>query len=315
MATEDAPSIGLLQLPDDILRSIFSLLEAHDLAALTATCRDFGTGDDPLPESAARCALAATWGPHRVTRSWIVALRLTELPVTAPDGDADVAVDPSWTRIVQSPRTAPLETCCEVCALRTNVWLNLSDGSALCGRRQMHGNGGNSHALERNATTGEPLAVKLGTVVAHLGRGGHLEADVFSYALSAMVLDPALAVHLARLGVDPAVDRRTSETIKEHGERTTKHMISMLPPGIAAIWMNLTPDVHHVFYTNYREQTRAYHTLQRRRDGQGENGWLPDASPDDAEAVQIRAYAELEIDDLQRIVDAMHVPDNDQIVG
>lgn len=53
--------------------------------------------------------------------------------------------------------------CCK-CDMRENLWLNLTDGSILCGRRYFDGSGGNNHAVEHYRETGYPLAVKLGTI-------------------------------------------------------------------------------------------------------------------------------------------------------
>ena len=51
---------------------------------------------------------------------------------------------------------------CACCDLTTNLWLNLTDGSILCGRKFFDGSGGNNHAVEHFHKTGYPLAVKLG---------------------------------------------------------------------------------------------------------------------------------------------------------
>ena len=53
---------------------------------------------------------------------------------------------------------------CSKCDMRENLWLNLTDGSILCGRRYFDGSGGNNHAVEHFRETGYPLAVKLGTI-------------------------------------------------------------------------------------------------------------------------------------------------------
>lgn len=53
---------------------------------------------------------------------------------------------------------------CSRCDLRENLWLNLSDGSVLCGKWFFDGSGGNGHAVEHYRDTGYPLAVKLGTI-------------------------------------------------------------------------------------------------------------------------------------------------------
>lgn len=53
---------------------------------------------------------------------------------------------------------------CEVCDLQENIWMNLTDGKVLCGRRYFDGSGGNNHALLHFQETRYPLAVKLGTI-------------------------------------------------------------------------------------------------------------------------------------------------------
>jgi ubiquitin carboxyl-terminal hydrolase 5/13 len=51
---------------------------------------------------------------------------------------------------------------CEQCDLKDNLWLNLTDGSILCGRKFYDGTGGNNHAVDHYYKTKYPLAVKLG---------------------------------------------------------------------------------------------------------------------------------------------------------
>lgn len=58
---------------------------------------------------------------------------------------------------------------CEKCDLTTNLWLNLTDGSILCGRKFFDGSGGNNHAVEHFNEVHYPLAVKLGTITATSG--------------------------------------------------------------------------------------------------------------------------------------------------
>lgn len=43
---------------------------------------------------------------------------------------------------------------CEKCDLTTNLWLNLTDGSILCGRKFFDGSGGNNHAVDHFRETG-----------------------------------------------------------------------------------------------------------------------------------------------------------------
>lgn len=97
---------------------------------------------------------------------------------------------------------------CEWCDLTTNLWLNLTDGSILCGRRFFDGSGGNNHALEHYQEVKYPLAVKLGTITATSG-------DVFSYDEDDMVEDPYLAKHLAHFGINVAALEKTDKTMTE----------------------------------------------------------------------------------------------------
>jgi ubiquitin carboxyl-terminal hydrolase 5/13 len=83
---------------------------------------------------------------------------------------------------------------CEKCDKTENLWLNLTDGSVLCGRKFYDGSGGNNHAIEHYNVTGYPLAVKLGTITKE-GKG-----DVFSYKEDDMVENPNLVQHLAHWG-------------------------------------------------------------------------------------------------------------------
>ena len=53
---------------------------------------------------------------------------------------------------------------CELCDKTENLWLNLTDGKILCGRKFYDGTGGNNHASEHYQQMKYPLAVKLGTI-------------------------------------------------------------------------------------------------------------------------------------------------------
>ncbi|XP_013194321.1 ubiquitin carboxyl-terminal hydrolase 5 [Amyelois transitella] len=98
---------------------------------------------------------------------------------------------------------------CAKCDLTTNLWLNLTDGSVLCGRRFFDGSGGNDHAVEHYRETGYPLAVKLGTITAE-GKG-----DVYSYAEDDMVEDPYLADHLKHFGINVQQLQKTDKSMVE----------------------------------------------------------------------------------------------------
>ncbi|CAK8535189.1 unnamed protein product [Lathyrus sativus] len=99
---------------------------------------------------------------------------------------------------------------CSQCDKTDNLWLNLTDGVILCGRKNWDGSGGNNHAIEHYKKTGYPLAVKLGTITADLEA-----ADVFSYPEDENVLDPLLAQHLAFFGIDFSSLQKTEMTTAE----------------------------------------------------------------------------------------------------
>ncbi|CAJ1978620.1 unnamed protein product [Sphenostylis stenocarpa] len=99
---------------------------------------------------------------------------------------------------------------CAKCDKADNLWLNLTDGMILCGRKNWDGTGGNNHAVEHYRETGYPLAVKLGTITADLEA-----ADVFSYPEDESVLDPQLAQHLAFFGIDFSSLQKTEMTTAE----------------------------------------------------------------------------------------------------
>ncbi|KAH8302678.1 hypothetical protein KR044_009390 [Drosophila immigrans] len=98
---------------------------------------------------------------------------------------------------------------CEKCELTNNLWLNLTDGSILCGRKFFDGSGGNDHAVEHYRQTSYPLAVKLGTITAD-GK-----SDVFSYPEDDMVLDPHLAKHLSHFGINMAAMQKSEKSMVE----------------------------------------------------------------------------------------------------
>ncbi|XP_074646299.1 ubiquitin carboxyl-terminal hydrolase 5-like [Tubulanus polymorphus] len=97
---------------------------------------------------------------------------------------------------------------CSMCDKTDNLWLNLTDGTILCGRKFWDGSGGNNHAVDHFKSTGYPLAVKLGTITSDA-------ADVFSYDEDDMVEDPHLAKHLAHFGINIAQLEKTEKTMIE----------------------------------------------------------------------------------------------------
>ncbi len=89
-------------------------------------------------------------------------------------------------------RIPPRGWKCQRCDLTSNLWMNLTDGAVLCGRRYHDGTGGNNHAVDYYGEKGFPLAVKLGTITPDG------QADVYSYPEDNMVKDPHLVKHLVR---------------------------------------------------------------------------------------------------------------------
>ncbi|KAK6132615.1 hypothetical protein DH2020_033645 [Rehmannia glutinosa] len=130
---------------------------------------------------------------------------------------------------------------CEKCDKTDNLWLNLTDGSILCGRKNWDGSGGNDHAVNHYNVTKYPLAVKLGTITADLeaaefnsqcnakssmetavcyaccgvGLMEKLFSDVYSYDEDASVVDPLLAHHLQHFGIDFSSLQKTEMTTAE----------------------------------------------------------------------------------------------------
>ncbi|XVE50418.1 hypothetical protein DITRI_Ditri01bG0161300 [Diplodiscus trichospermus] len=113
-------------------------------------------------------------------------------------------------RQIGSVAVPPSGWKCAKCDKTENLWLNLTDGMILCGRRNWDGTGGNNHAVGHYKETGYPLAVKLGTITADLEA-----ADVFSYPEDDSVIDPLLAEHLAYFGIDFSSLQKTEMTTAE----------------------------------------------------------------------------------------------------
>lgn len=109
----------------------------------------------------------------------------------------------------EGKKIPPFGWKCEKCDLTNNLWLNLTDGSILCGRKFFDGTGGNDHAVEHFKETNHPLAVKLGTITSD-GKG-----DVFSYAEEDMVEDPYLQKHLAHFGINTGQLEKTEKSMIE----------------------------------------------------------------------------------------------------
>ncbi|NWS68922.1 UBP13 hydrolase, partial [Crotophaga sulcirostris] len=129
-------------------------------------------------------ALLSAKSPYRKQEpdSWEEELQASKHAKTLVQLDNGVRIPPSGWK-------------CSKCDLRENLWLNLTDGSVLCGKWFFDGSGGNGHAMEHYKDTGYPLAVKLGTITPD-------GADVYSFDEEEPVLDPHIAKHLAHFGID-----------------------------------------------------------------------------------------------------------------
>ncbi|XP_030349516.1 ubiquitin carboxyl-terminal hydrolase 13 isoform X3 [Strigops habroptila] len=129
-------------------------------------------------------ALLSAKSPYRKQDpdSWEEELQASKHAKTLVQLDNGVRIPPSGWK-------------CSKCDLRENLWLNLTDGSVLCGKWFFDGSGGNGHATEHYKETGYPLAVKLGTITPD-------GADVYSFDEEEPVLDPHIAKHLAHFGID-----------------------------------------------------------------------------------------------------------------
>uniref|UniRef100_A0A8B9FQ50 Ubiquitin carboxyl-terminal hydrolase n=1 Tax=Amazona collaria TaxID=241587 RepID=A0A8B9FQ50_9PSIT len=129
-------------------------------------------------------ALLSAKSPYRKQDpdSWEEELQASKHAKTLVQLDNGVRIPPSGWK-------------CSKCDLQENLWLNLTDGSVLCGKWFFDGSGGNGHAVEHYKETGYPLVVKLGTITPD-------GADVYSFDEEEPVLDPHIAKHLAHFGID-----------------------------------------------------------------------------------------------------------------
>ncbi|RWS21539.1 ubiquitin carboxyl-terminal hydrolase 5-like protein, partial [Leptotrombidium deliense] len=140
------------------------------------------------------------------------ASRLEELQAAAGTWDGEKRhVSKYAENLVQldnGVKVSPRNWKCSRCDLKENLWMNLTDGTILCGRKFFDGSGGNNHAVEYYQQTKYPLAVKLGTITPSGG-------DVYSYAEDDMVEDPYLAKHLAHFGICITQMEKTDKSMLE----------------------------------------------------------------------------------------------------
>ncbi|XP_049819162.1 ubiquitin carboxyl-terminal hydrolase 5 isoform X2 [Aethina tumida] len=141
------------------------------------------------------------------------ASKLAELEALSGTWDGEARMVSKYasnlTQLDNGIKISPSGWKCEKCDKTENLWLNLTDGSILCGRKFFDGSGGNNHAVEHYNNTHHPLAVKLGTITKD-GKG-----DVFSYPEDDMVEDPNLIQHLAHWGINIQNMEKTEKSMVE----------------------------------------------------------------------------------------------------
>ncbi|KAK2616177.1 ubiquitin C-terminal hydrolase Ubp14 [Conoideocrella luteorostrata] len=98
---------------------------------------------------------------------------------------------------------------CSGCDLRENLWLCLDCGNLGCGRKQMGGVDGNSHALAHSNASGHGVAVKLGSITPEG------TADIYCYKCDDERVDENLGEHLAHWGIRLAERQKTELSLTE----------------------------------------------------------------------------------------------------
>ncbi|RSL50482.1 hypothetical protein CEP53_008780 [Fusarium sp. AF-6] len=98
---------------------------------------------------------------------------------------------------------------CYACDLKENLWLCLECGNLGCGRKQMGGIDGNSHALAHSNESGHGVAVKLGSITPEG------TADVYCYKCDDERVDDNLGEHLAHWGIVLAERQKTEKSLTE----------------------------------------------------------------------------------------------------
>lgn len=98
---------------------------------------------------------------------------------------------------------------CYACDLKENLWLCLECGNLGCGRKQMGGVDGNSHALAHSTEAGHGVAVKLGSITPEG------TADIYCYKCDDERIDDDLSQHLAHWGIMLAERQKTEKSLTE----------------------------------------------------------------------------------------------------
>ncbi|KAJ3497993.1 hypothetical protein NLG97_g1470 [Lecanicillium saksenae] len=98
---------------------------------------------------------------------------------------------------------------CYACDLHENLWLCLECGNLGCGRKQMGGVDGNSHALAHSNESSHGVAVKLGSITPEG------TADIYCYKCDDERIDENLGPHLAHWGIMLADREKTEKSLTE----------------------------------------------------------------------------------------------------
>ncbi|KAM5360842.1 hypothetical protein ACJZ2D_013471 [Fusarium nematophilum] len=98
---------------------------------------------------------------------------------------------------------------CYACDLTENLWLCLECGNLGCGRKQMGGVDGNSHALAHSDESGHGVAVKLGSITPEG------TADIYCYKCDEERVDDNLGEHLSHWGIVLAERQKTEKSLTE----------------------------------------------------------------------------------------------------
>jgi ubiquitin carboxyl-terminal hydrolase 5/13 len=98
---------------------------------------------------------------------------------------------------------------CSSCELKENLWLCLECGNLGCGRKQIGGVDGNSHALVHSTQYDHGVAVKLGSITPEG------TADVYCYKCDDERVDNDLAQHLAHWGIILTERQKTEKSLTE----------------------------------------------------------------------------------------------------
>ncbi|KAG6006890.1 hypothetical protein E4U21_006609 [Claviceps maximensis] len=98
---------------------------------------------------------------------------------------------------------------CTGCTLHENLWLCLECGNLGCGRKQIGGIDGNSHALAHSSESGHGVAIKLGSITPEG------TADIYCYKCDDERVDDNLAHHLAHWGIVLADRQKTEKSLTE----------------------------------------------------------------------------------------------------